>query len=257
MSGKDYKLAVSLKGTTVSVSLDGQVVLGHVFNAVVVDGSFGLMADTEGSFDDVTVKTDDPAFRDDGDSLLASGTPGQTTDTALTGDELDAIVHEAISRLTQAWQLSDEEVALLNSVNFEIVDLDGSTLGYTGGTTVQIDLDAAGIGWFVDITPSDDDEFIAQGDGSLLADPTGQANGGIDLLTVVMHELGHILGLEDVNTETSGGDLMAATLAPGVRQIGTAAQTQPEPSTGESVSTEEPEPLATQPESVKKQRDRA
>ncbi len=74
-SGRDYQLTVSLKGTTVSVSLDGQVVLGHVFNAVVVDGSFGLMADTEGSFDDVTVKTDDPAFRDDGDSIFASGTP--------------------------------------------------------------------------------------------------------------------------------------------------------------------------------------
>jgi hypothetical protein len=56
-------LGVSLKGTTVSVTVDGQAVVGYVFNAATVDGRFGLLA-TSGaaSFDDVRVKTDDPAF---------------------------------------------------------------------------------------------------------------------------------------------------------------------------------------------------
>ena len=58
--GADYQLEVTLKGTTVSVSIDGQAVLGHVFNAVVVDGDFGLITrDAASSFESVTVRTDD------------------------------------------------------------------------------------------------------------------------------------------------------------------------------------------------------
>jgi hypothetical protein len=59
----EHVLGVSVKGTTVSVSLDGQAVLGYVFNAAAVDGQSGLV--TSGgaaTFDNVTVKTDDPAF---------------------------------------------------------------------------------------------------------------------------------------------------------------------------------------------------
>ncbi|MHC4396737.1 MAG: hypothetical protein ACYS1A_13895 [Planctomycetota bacterium] len=74
-AGKDYDLAVSLKGNTVSVSLGGQVVLGCVFNAVAVDGSFGLIADSQSCFDDVGVKTDDPAFGDQGSELTSSTGP--------------------------------------------------------------------------------------------------------------------------------------------------------------------------------------
>lgn len=49
--------------TTVSVLIDGLAVLGHVFNAVVVDGDFGLITrgDTS-SFETVHLKTDDPAL---------------------------------------------------------------------------------------------------------------------------------------------------------------------------------------------------
>jgi hypothetical protein len=40
--------------------------------------------------------------------------------------------------------LNKEAQAVLNSVNFEIVDLDGLVLGQTIGDTVLIDVDAAG-----------------------------------------------------------------------------------------------------------------
>ncbi|UCF09029.1 MAG: hypothetical protein JSW28_04915, partial [Thermoplasmata archaeon] len=64
-AGADYTLFVSLKGSTLSISLDGFVVWGHVFNAITVDGDFGLLAvDGASSFDEVTVRTDDPAFRE-------------------------------------------------------------------------------------------------------------------------------------------------------------------------------------------------
>ena len=63
VAGEDYTLQVTLKGTTVSVALDGQVVLGHAFYAVTVDGGFGLMTlDGTSSFAIVTVSTDDPAY---------------------------------------------------------------------------------------------------------------------------------------------------------------------------------------------------
>jgi len=40
----------------------------------------------------------------------------------------------------------------------------------------------------------------------------------MDLLTVVEHELGHQLGLDDVDPAAHPADLMASTLATGVRR---------------------------------------
>ena len=56
-----------------------------------------------------------------------------------------------------------------------IDDLAGMQLGYTVGTTVTIDLDAAGWGWDVS---------------------GGAADSHMSLHAVVLHELGHVLGLE-------------------------------------------------------------
>ena len=43
----------------------------------------------------------------------------------------------------------------------------------------------------------------------------------MDLLTVVMHELGHILGFEDQHSAGDAGDLMYETLTAGVRRTST------------------------------------
>jgi hypothetical protein len=224
-AGKDYDLAISLKGTTVSVSLDGYVVLGHVFNSLLVDGSFGLLtANGESSFDTVTVKTDDPAFRveEDGANLIASAASQELAgaEDALTYVELAPIVDEAIGRWSDYLILDDSVLSLLNEVSFEIVDFADLTLGHTTGTTVLIDDDAAGYGWFVDSTPYDDTGFRRQNaDGELLATPSSPAYGDMDLLTVVMHELGHVLGFEDLDPEEHPHDLMSGTLATGVRRL--------------------------------------
>jgi hypothetical protein len=54
----DYDLKVSLKGTTVSVELGGRALLGHVFNAVVVDRRFGVLTrDGINSFESVTFRS--------------------------------------------------------------------------------------------------------------------------------------------------------------------------------------------------------
>ena len=74
-----------------------------------------------------------------------------------------------------------------------------------------IDINAAEYGWFIDETPQDDTEF------AIYSDLSNQ----MDLLTVVMHELGHVFGLEDLTSEADRTDLMFDTLSVGVRRIET------------------------------------
>jgi hypothetical protein len=229
-AGTDYVLNVSLKGTTVSASVKEagseywQAIVGYVFNAVTVDGGFGLLVKGgTGSFDAVTVRTDDPAFREDqGQALMASGAPEVAVgaESILTYDDLSPIVDEAIERWTDALGVNSAMVMLLHEVSFQIIDFNNLTLGRAIGDTVLIDADAAGFGWFVDTTPYDDIEFTRQNaDGELLATCSSPAYGDMDLLTVVMHELGHLLGFEDLNPEEHPHDLMSGTLTTGVRRI--------------------------------------
>ncbi|HEX5093134.1 MAG TPA: matrixin family metalloprotease, partial [Burkholderiales bacterium] len=52
-----------------------------------------------------------------------------------------------------------------------------------------------GHGWFVDLTPARNEEFRMHADGGILtATPRSEAFGHMDLLTAVMHEIGHVLG---------------------------------------------------------------
>ena len=61
-AGTSYTMGLVLKGTTVSLTLNGQTILGYSFNASVVDGGFGLLSIGMTSFDNVRVKTNDPVF---------------------------------------------------------------------------------------------------------------------------------------------------------------------------------------------------
>jgi hypothetical protein len=139
----------------------------------------------------------------------------------LTEEELAPILAEALARWSAAG-------AVLTATNFDIaiVDLpDGSAvqpplLGYTSGTTILIDIDAGGFGWFIDPTPSDDAEFHHRFDAfGLGATAASPAVGRMDLLTVVMHELGHVLGLQSLEPGESPRNLMAPTLPAGTRRL--------------------------------------
>ena len=182
-AGTDYTLDVTLKGTTVSVSVNGQVLLGYAFNAATVDGNFGLLAKGgAASFDDVRVKTDDVAFvTTSGAAQVASGTFAAGSSDTLTQSELDAAATVAIANWTEALGDGDPRLAAFGDVRLGVAPLSGDELGYTTGRTVLIDGDAAGAGWSLG---------LAAIDGMHM-----------DLVSVVEHELGHVLGFEHADAD--------------------------------------------------------
>ncbi len=107
-------------------------------------------------------------------------------------------------------------MSALTDLNVEITDLDGLTLGRAFGDTIYIEQDAAGYGWFIDQTPADDAEFRMSSDEGMVAKRTSDAYGRMDLLSVVVHEFGHLFGEE--HTEDGTG-AMAETLTAGVRTL--------------------------------------
>ncbi|HEV8251466.1 MAG TPA: Calx-beta domain-containing protein, partial [Gaiellaceae bacterium] len=119
---------------------------------------------------------------DDGAALTAaSAAPaGSPEAAALTAEQLDAAVAES-----QAEWLAADPDADFAGLAVSIGDLDGLLLGVTDGSTVTIDRTAAGWGWSV-------------------------SGGQMDLRSVLLHELGHVLGLEH-----SDEGVMAETLAAG------------------------------------------
>lgn len=134
---------------------------------------------------------------------------------ALRQSDLHATRTAAILRLRKAGTLTTQQVTALRALSFQVADLAGQTLGLAGGgnKVVKIDTDAAGHGWYVDATPADDKEFAARTSATrLYARPAAAPAGRMNLLTAVMHELGHVLSVG----HAAGRDgLMLDTLAAG------------------------------------------
>lgn len=98
------------------------------------------------------------------------------------------------------------------SLNFEVINLPNGQLAEvtitdynSNGTpktaTISIDDDANGIGWFIDSTPRDSSEFNTTLTSTAYKATTGEAYGKYDLLTAILHEMGHALGMIDGYSE--------------------------------------------------------
>ncbi len=131
--------------------------------------------------------------------------------------ELAAVVDQAIA-IWSDLGLSAQQADRLRRVEFRIVDLPNQQLGATWSTGIAIDADAAGHGWNVG---SGAGKSNSTQTASRLARRASVNEQRMDLLSVVLHEFGHMLGLDDAPSNHAG--VMAESLAPGLRWMPTAA----------------------------------
>jgi hypothetical protein len=141
---------------------------------------------------------------------LLQGQPGNGS-ASLSDADLQTIVSAAIGRWESAG-LDSAGVAVLESLHTSVGGLPPGWLGAYVSGSIVLDPTADGDGWFVDPT----DATFAPGNPET-ALPASAAAGHVDALTVVMHEMGHALGLPD---EMMG--VMSESLAPGTRNLPTA-----------------------------------
>lgn len=141
--------------------------------------------------------------------------------TPLTEANLETIVAAAKQRLV-AQGLSAAQQAALDDVTFRVADLEDRKLG--AATTGQVTLDRHGAehGWFIDATPLDEVEFTRSAAATRWnSAPEQKPAGRYDLLTAVMHELGHAAGFADSYEVAARESLMYGYLPVGERRLPT------------------------------------
>jgi HYR domain/Bacterial Ig domain len=137
----------------------------------------------------------------------------------LSQAELNWMAQAAIERWRQAG-ISTEDLARLQALTFELADLPEGQLSSINGTQVKVDETAAGYGWFVDQTPQEDGEFLVPVPGrELQTTEYSPAHGKMDLLTVLMRELGTVYLQGNRRVPKALRPLMEPTLSPGVRRL--------------------------------------
>jgi uncharacterized repeat protein (TIGR01451 family) len=169
-----------------------------------------LMADPEMTPVSVTSAVAAPV-----DTAALAATPGRAT-TNLSQVDLDVVTAVARNRWL-ATGLTPAQQELLNAVQVTVADLHGLHLGASRPGFIALDSDAATTGWFIDETPESDEEF--SGNGRMKAFEGGLGANRMDLLTTVMHELGHQFGLGDLYDRSDRERLMYGYLIPGERRL--------------------------------------
>ncbi|QDT43125.1 50S ribosomal protein L24P [Gimesia alba] len=143
-----------------------------------------------------------------------SQTVASSTPQSITQSTADMMLDSVIEQVSPA--LSPSENQRLEHIDIQVVDLNGDALGRAAAGTIYIDVNAAGYGWFVDTTPTDHSEFTWSSELTLIALPDNEAEGQIDLRSVILHELLHTLGYEHENE-----GVMQDSLTPGIRNLAT------------------------------------
>ena len=141
---------------------------------------------------------------------LTGGALGQTTGSTITLDTTAAGNNWFIDTAASAYSLSASVLNTLSVdpslVTFNLADLPGAALGQTTGSTITLDTNAAGYNWFIDTTPGSNEEFLPTSNPNEWVAKAGSAAAGkMDMLSVLLHEYGHALG---INHSAAPNDFM-------------------------------------------------
>ena len=148
--------------------------------------------------------------------------------SVLTAVEYPSPVSEASSTITDPTSMS----ALLGSglfdtsatsgITLNVADLAGGAVGQTTGTSITLDINAANNGWFIDSTPNLNEEWLPTSNpNEWVAKAGSAAYGKMDMLSVLLHEYGHALGIEHSADQY---DFMGTTLTAGIRRMPSAEE---------------------------------
>ncbi|MEY2864142.1 MAG: hypothetical protein RLY58_1849, partial [Pseudomonadota bacterium] len=115
----------------------------------------------------------------------------------------------------QYWLDAGASAQVLDQIQFHISDLGERVAAITQGAQVTLDRTGAGWGWFIDSTPQEHSEFVQSATLGMDASADSPAHGKLDLLTVLIHEMGHVLGVDPKMPD----DVMTQVLDTGERRL--------------------------------------
>jgi hypothetical protein len=160
---------------------------------------------------------------DDGPPDILYAPAGQNAE-AQSGQSLsESIIATAVQAAIERWRsagISGDDLARLQAVTFGTADLPDGQLASTSANAVQIDESAAGYGWYVDPTPMEDSEFnVAVPQRELQANEYSTAFGKVDLMTVIMRQLGSVYRQGKESIPQTLETLMQGTLGTSIRRL--------------------------------------
>ncbi|MFH7767640.1 tandem-95 repeat protein [Acinetobacter sp. BSP-28] len=132
--------------------------------------------------------------------------------TSITSVQLEELYNVA----EQYWLNAGAKQSDLDQISIQLGTLKDNIVAITEDTHITVSLNAAGWGWFVDATPNLNEEFnLGSTNYNFDAKSGSEADNKIDLLTVLIHEIGNVLGV----SHRTADDVMSLNINEGQRRL--------------------------------------